>query len=74
MNERLVKVSELANKLGVGVRTVWRLRDMGKLPAPIKLGGATRWRESEISEWIVSGCPDVRRATECTSSMKARVR
>ncbi len=50
--EELLKDREVASRLGIGVSTVWRLSKAGKLPPPIKIGGSTRWRVSEISEWI----------------------
>ncbi len=56
----LIDVRGLARMLHLSHRTVWRLRDAGKLPAPVKLAGCVRWREAEISEWIAAGCPAVR--------------
>jgi len=54
----LVSAQTLAKRLGVSVRTLWRLRGGGKLPPPIRLGGAVRWRTAEIDAWIEAGCPD----------------
>ena len=53
----LVSASELAELLQVSTRTLWRLRSNGKLIAPIKLGGSTRWRLEEVQQWIAQGCP-----------------
>ena len=40
-------------------RATWhRLRAAGKLPAPVKLGRALRWRRDEIVAWINANCPD----------------
>ena len=56
----LVSARTLAKRLGISVRTLWRLRTSGKLPHPIRLGGAIRWRAAEIDAWIDAGCPDAR--------------
>ena len=53
----LVTAKELARLLAVSPRTVWRMRDSGHLPAPLRLGGAIRWRAADIREWIARGCP-----------------
>ncbi len=29
----------------------------GRVPRPVKIGGALRWRRRELEEWIASGCP-----------------
>ena len=61
-DERLLKVEEIASRLGVSRRTVYRLADVGQLPAPIRLGGMIRWRASEIERWLDGDCKPVRRA------------
>ena len=53
----LICAESLARMLDVSVRTLWRLRNSGKLPLPIKLGGSVRWRTSEILAWVSAGCP-----------------
>jgi len=30
----------------------------GKLPRPLKIGGAVRWRLDEIRAWLAAGCPN----------------
>jgi excisionase family DNA binding protein len=54
---RLVTVEEVAERLAVSTRTVWRLVSAGKIVPPFKVGGATRWREEELSRWMSAGCP-----------------
>jgi excisionase family DNA binding protein len=56
----LLSARTLAERLGVSVRTLWRLRTSGKLPQPVRLGGAIRWRAGEIEAWIEAGCPETR--------------
>jgi predicted DNA-binding transcriptional regulator AlpA len=33
----------------------------GRMPAPIKIGGAVRWNRAEIESWVAAGCPAVDR-------------
>jgi prophage regulatory protein len=47
----------VAERLGISMRTLWRLRAAGKLPAPVRLGGSVRWRVNEIDSWVAAGCP-----------------
>ena len=50
----------VATRLGCSGRTVDRLRDSGRMPAPFKMGGGLRWQGKDIETWIEAGCPDVR--------------
>jgi excisionase family DNA binding protein len=43
--------------LGVSLRTVRRLAESGKLPAPIAFGGCRRWLIRDIENWLRSGAP-----------------
>lgn len=45
---QMMTVREVAEHLNIGVSTVWRSVAKGTLPAPIKIGGSTRWRRVEI--------------------------
>jgi len=49
---KLLKASEVADLLGIAERTVWRYRSSGELPAPVSIGGATRWRLTDIQAFI----------------------
>lgn len=51
-NDRLVSVRDAASVYGCSVATVWRRVASGNMPRPIKIGGSTRWFESEILEHI----------------------
>jgi len=42
---------ELAESLGVSVRTLMRLRSSGKLPKPARLGRRLVWRVRDIEQW-----------------------
>ena len=51
-SDRLLRVSEVASMLGISPRKIWRMKNTGELPEPIKLGNSTRWRHSDIVEFI----------------------
>ena len=51
---RLLSLSDLQRKLGGLSRTsVWALRRSPGFPAPVKLGNAPRYVESEIDAWLL---------------------
>jgi excisionase family DNA binding protein len=60
----LLTAAEAAEMAGVAKRSWWRYVSSGKAPAAVRLGGAVRWRRSELAEWIQAGCPRVRKAVE----------
>lgn len=41
----------LAKRFSVCRTTIWRWSRESKFPNPVRLGGATRWRLSEIEAW-----------------------
>lgn len=52
-----VTAAELAQLMRISTRTLWRLLSARKMPKPIRLGGAVRWRMDVIQDWIDQGCP-----------------
>ncbi len=54
---QLLSAKALAKMLSLSVRSIWRLRASGKLPEPVQIGGAVRWRQQDIERWEVMGCP-----------------
>jgi predicted DNA-binding transcriptional regulator AlpA len=54
----LTGIKGLARMLGRSERALWRDHSAGRLPRPIALGGMTKWRVTEIREWVAAGCPD----------------
>jgi excisionase family DNA binding protein len=56
LNPLLITAVELARLLHVSTRTLWRLLSAGHVPAPLRFGGAVRWRVDEIKKWIADGC------------------
>ena len=57
--QKLVDAKSLGKILSVSQRQVFRLKSSGRLPLCLKLGGAVRWRRSDIDLWLELGCPDV---------------
>jgi len=54
----LIDAAELARILSVSKPTIWRMRQSGRLPEPLRLTSQTlRWRRSDIETWLAAGCP-----------------
>jgi predicted DNA-binding transcriptional regulator AlpA len=53
----LIDADEVARRVDVSPRTVWRLNSAGKLPKPVAVGGSRKWRADEIRRWVEAGCP-----------------
>ena len=62
MTGRLLTARELAELLGVSTETVLRWTRRGTLPAIRLPGGAIRFRQDELDEWLAT------RATHYTGS------
>jgi predicted DNA-binding transcriptional regulator AlpA len=54
---QLLDVVGVASLLGVSARHIYRLADGGRMPRPLKLGGANRWDRAVLLSWIADGCP-----------------
>lgn len=57
----LLSAAAVARMLSVSVRHVWRLRDAGDLPCPIRLGRLVRWRKAAIERWLAESQGTARR-------------
>jgi len=53
---RLLNAKQVGLILGISSRSVFRLRACGKLPPAVKVGGALRFKHSDILEWIAMDC------------------
>lgn len=51
-HETLLQDTAVANILACSRASVWRMAKSKEIPAPIRIGGLTRWRLSEIQEVI----------------------
>jgi predicted DNA-binding transcriptional regulator AlpA len=43
---------DVAVLLSISRATIWRLKSQGKLPPPVRLGKAVRWRKVDIVKWF----------------------
>lgn len=48
----LVDAAEAASLLSMGKSTLWREVGKGTVPAPIKIGGLTRWRMEDLRRFF----------------------
>ena len=53
MSEKLLRRSEVENRVGLGRSQIYQQIKLDRFPAPIKVAKrAVRWIESEIDQWI----------------------
>lgn len=53
VSDRLLRISQVKELTGMGKTMIYRLVRAGRFPQPYKPGGyASRWSESEVSDWI----------------------
>ena len=53
----LLTPEEAAQLLNVSRSHFLTLDKLGRVPAPVRLGRAVRWRRHELERWIAHGCP-----------------
>ena len=63
----LEDAKSVGQRLSLSKRQIFRLNDCGKIPAPLRIGGAVRWNCQEITNWLDAGAP-TRRAWEAMKS------
>lgn len=54
----LLCAAELAQFLAISVRHLRRLNDAERIPKPVRIGHAIRWKRDEIERWVGAGCPN----------------
>ena len=55
---QLWDAKNFGQRLSLSKRQIFRLNSCGKIPAPIRIGGAVRWSSAEIAAWLAAGAPD----------------
>ena len=50
--ERLLPFTEVKIRTGFGSSFLYQLMKENKFPKPVKIGAASRWRESQVQLWI----------------------
>lgn len=53
----LIPAAEAAQMLSMGRSTFWREVAKGTLPEPIKIGGLTRWRVTDLQRCVQQANP-----------------
>lgn len=56
--EKLLTAGKVGEMLSLSKRQVFRLNSCGKIPAPIRIGGAVRWSAHECAAWLAAGAPN----------------
>jgi excisionase family DNA binding protein len=51
-----ISVKELAEKLSLSSRTIWRLGSSNKLPKMVSIGGSKRFLMSDVDLFLECGC------------------
>jgi predicted DNA-binding transcriptional regulator AlpA len=54
-DEAIVRLPTVQSLFGVSAPTVWRWSKSGLLPSPVKFGGITGWRVSDLRAVISHG-------------------
>ena len=55
---QLLSAKTFGQMLALSKRQIFRLNSCGKIPAPIRIGGAVRWDSQECAGWLAAGAPD----------------
>jgi predicted DNA-binding transcriptional regulator AlpA len=53
----LIDATGLAKMLDRSLTAIRRDDKAGRIPKPITLGGARKWRVAEIEQWVQASCP-----------------
>ena len=53
----MLTVNAVATMLACSPRTIYRLADTGRIPAPARIGGMVRWPRESLERWVADGCP-----------------
>ena len=56
--DRLLSAEAVGKMLSLSHRQIFRLNASGKIPGPVRVGGAVRWSENAIAAWLAAGAPD----------------
>ncbi|MFX1562892.1 MAG: helix-turn-helix transcriptional regulator [Promethearchaeota archaeon] len=55
---QLLSAKMLGDMLSLSKRQIFRLNSCGKIPAPVRINGAVRWKLSDIELFLQWNCPD----------------
>ena len=54
----LISANDAAKLIGMGVGTIRRLTDSGKMPGVVRIARTVRYKKSDVERWIQDGCPE----------------
>jgi predicted DNA-binding transcriptional regulator AlpA len=57
--DEVYTAKDLARMLRISERTVWRMRDSGRLPKPLQFRHVLRWPRAVVDDWLARGCPAI---------------
>ena len=57
MTDKLLGRRDVEEKTSLRHSKIYAMVAAGAFPRPVKIGGASRWRESEIDVWIAGLAP-----------------
>ena len=58
MTDRLLKMREVCERVGLSRATIYRLEGRGQFPPRVHVTEcAIRWRENEVASWIAARAP-----------------
>lgn len=57
---RYMTAKQVGERYACSERTIYRWADLGKMPAPIKIGGTVRFKIETIDQWEADGFPNCR--------------
>ena len=52
--EKLLRLEEVQEMIGFKKSMIYKMMETKNFPKPLKVGKASRWRESEVQSWISS--------------------
>ena len=68
--DQLINAESLGSMLALSKRQVFRLQSQGRIPPHIKVGGAVRWKRSEVLQWIEWDCCSLAEFNERIQALK----
>ncbi|HPF41300.1 MAG TPA: helix-turn-helix domain-containing protein [Phycisphaerae bacterium] len=57
----LLTVKQVALRVGVSERAIWKWIQTGQFPQPIRISRSVRWDEATLNSWIAERTADAQR-------------
>lgn len=59
-DDALIDVRAVSTLYGCSARHTWRMAELRRIPAPVRVGRLVRWRIGDVRSHIRAGCPSCR--------------